>query len=300
MSGDSREPEITGSDGALPGWLTEAIEAPPKPGAERPFYFEDSQVVLQVEEQKYKIHRYFLTRESVFFDDLFSLPQPGDSTIVEGSDDNPIKMPETHTLEIENLLRFFYFGMHDDYTPSLTDWIAMLSISTRFIFEKVRERAIKEITARLDEVEPFELIQLAIKYDVEQWVKPAYRRIVIRSSPITHTEALKVPFHMAVMLMRSREKYWKNDGVSGVSGSPMQPAVAAGGGAFGGFGNSTSKSNSNHNTRASADLIIDQEIKLMESGPKVPSKSKSKKARARARHLAASTASAAADSEVLD
>jgi hypothetical protein len=98
--------------------------------------------------------------------------------------------------------------MHDDYTPSLTDWIAMLSISTRLIFEKVRERAIKEITARLDEIEAFELIGLAVKYDVEKWLKHAYRRIVTRSNLITHQEALKVPFPMAVMLMRSREQYW--------------------------------------------------------------------------------------------
>ena len=98
--------------------------------------------------------------------------------------------------------------MHDNYTPSLTDWIAMLSISTRLIFEKVRERAIKEITERLDEIEEFELIVIAIKYDVEKWLKPAYRRIVTRSNLITHQEALKVPFPMAVMLMRSREQYW--------------------------------------------------------------------------------------------
>ena len=100
--------------------------------------------------------------------------------------------------------------MHDDYAPSLTDWIAMLSISTRLIFEKVRKRAIKEITARLDEIEPFELIGLAVKYDVEKWLKPAYRRIVTRSNLITHQETLKVPFPMAVMLMRSREQYWKD------------------------------------------------------------------------------------------
>ena len=42
-----REPEIIGSDEFLPEWLTATIEAPPKPGEERPFYFEDSQVVLQ-------------------------------------------------------------------------------------------------------------------------------------------------------------------------------------------------------------------------------------------------------------
>jgi hypothetical protein len=117
--------------------LSIAVEAPAldcEQGAltierKRPFYFEDSQVVLQashtitaflflylpspciqVDGQTYKIHRYFLTRESQFFSDLFSLPQPGDSASVEGSDNNPIKVPETPTNEFENLLRFFYFG----------------------------------------------------------------------------------------------------------------------------------------------------------------------------------------------
>ena len=134
--------------------------------------------------------------------------------------------------------------MHDDYNPSLTDWIAMLSISTRLIFEKVRERAIKEITARLDEIEPFELIGLAVKYDVEKWLKPAYRRIVTRSNLITHKEALKVPFPMAVMLMRSREQYWKD------YGAHRSQQWAPGANAW---------------PRGPPDSIIDSEIKTMES-----------------------------------
>jgi hypothetical protein len=100
--------------------------------------------------------------------------------------------------------------MHDDYIASPSEWIAILSISTRLIFEKVRERAIKEITKRLDQVEGFQLIELANKFDVEQWLKPAYRRIVTRTNLITHAEAAKVPLPMAVMLLRSREKYWKS------------------------------------------------------------------------------------------
>ena len=102
--------------------------------------------------------------------------------------------------------------MHDDYVASLADWILMLSISTRLLFQKVRDRAIKEITANLDQVDSFELIGLAVKCDVKKWLKPTYRRIVIRSDLITHQEALKVPFAMTAMLMRSREQYWKNLG----------------------------------------------------------------------------------------
>jgi len=193
-------------------WPVPKSETVPRPvKVSNPFCFEDPQVVLQVGEQKYKIHRYFLTRESEFFNDLFSLPQSEDSAEVEGSYDNPIKLPATPTEEIENLLRFFYFGMHDDYVATLADWVAMLSISTRLIFEKVRERAIREITARQARVDAFELLRLAIKFDVEQWLKPTYRRIVTRDGPITHAESVKVPVHMAIMLTRCREQYRKRD-----------------------------------------------------------------------------------------
>jgi hypothetical protein len=137
--------------------------------------------------------------------------------------------------------------MHDDYVASLADWIAILSISTRLIFEKVRERAIKEITARLDEVEAFDLIGLAIKFDVDQWLKPAYRRIVSRVNLITHAEAVKVPFPMAVMLMRSREQYWRNN-------RNNLPAHIYG---HGGHGAMIT------NPTTSPDPIIDAEIRLM-------------------------------------
>jgi len=222
-----------------------------------PFYFNDSQVVLKVEQNIYKIHRHFLVRESEFFQDLFSLPQ-GDSASVEGVDDeNPICVPDTPTKEFENLLRFFYFGMHDDYRPAVDDWIAMLSISTRLTFPRVRERAIKELTSRLEEIDPFDLIGLAIKYDLQQWLKPAYRRIVTRSNLISHAEAEKIPFPMAVMLMRSREQHWKsyNDRPTGSImfqvASPGRPATPP-------------------HIHLAADRIIDSEVKLMHQVSREP------------------------------
>jgi hypothetical protein len=110
--------------------------------------------------------------------------------------------------------------MHDDYVATLADWVAMLSISTRLMFEKVRERAITEITARLDKVEVFELIRLAIKFDVEQWLKPAYRRIVVRTELIPYAIFTKIPVHVSIMLTRAREQYWKNNNHNQSRGNP--------------------------------------------------------------------------------
>ena len=96
--------------------------------------------------------------------------------------------------------------MQIDYRPTTTGWLSILSISTRLIFPKVREHAIKKLSSRLEKIDAFDLILLAIKYDVQQWLKPAYQRIAKRTEIITHAEARKVPFPMAIMLMRLHEQ----------------------------------------------------------------------------------------------
>ncbi|KAH8997942.1 hypothetical protein EDB92DRAFT_2024812, partial [Lactarius akahatsu] len=158
----------------------------------------------KVEQQLFKVHCYFLVRESEFFRGLFSLPQ-GDSARVES--EHPICIPDTTIAELKSLLRFFYFGIHDDYKARAPDRIAILTISTRSIFPKVRERAINELTYCPEENDPFDLVGLAVKYDVEKWLKPAYRRIVTSINLMTHTEAEKVSFLVAVMRTREHEKY---------------------------------------------------------------------------------------------
>ena len=153
----------------------------------------------------------------------------------------------------------------------------MLSISTRLTFPRVRERAIKEITSRLEEIDPFDLIGVAVKYDVQQWLKPAYRTVVTRNNLITHAEAGKIAFPMAIMLMRSREQHWKD--YNNRASQPITQTTGAfttfgntGGTAFGNTGGSmfgnTVGGVVHHSTppdrRLAADHIIDSEIRLME------------------------------------
>ncbi len=152
--------------------------------------------------------------------------------------------------------------MHDDYRPTVPDWIAMLSISTRLNFPKVRERAIKEITLRLEEIDPFDLIGLAVKYDVQQWLKPAYRRIVTRDNLITHAEAEKIPFPMAVMLMRSREQHWKDHNSRRLNTTSRGAGVVGAGGLL--------VYSNPPDPRLAADHIIDSEVRLMDQVSREP------------------------------
>jgi len=70
---------------------------------------------LQIGERVYRVHKYFLIRESSFFRDMFSLPQ-GDSNTdsaasVEGqSVEHPIVLADTTELEFDSILEYLYFG----------------------------------------------------------------------------------------------------------------------------------------------------------------------------------------------
>lgn len=63
----------------------------------------------QVEDTFFKVHRYFLTRESEVFRTMFSCPSSEDGQ--EGVDDSkPIHLPGVTSRQFEALLEFFYEG----------------------------------------------------------------------------------------------------------------------------------------------------------------------------------------------
>ena len=58
----------------------------------------------------FRVHRYYFTRESQIFADMFSLPA-GSSEMIEGkSDTSPIEIPGVMKQEMESFLSFVYFG----------------------------------------------------------------------------------------------------------------------------------------------------------------------------------------------
>ena len=69
-----------------------------------------SKPYLKVEKTLFKIHRYFLQRDSPIFQDMFALPPPSDSDGgAEGmSDERPIQLEGTLSLDFERFLTIFY------------------------------------------------------------------------------------------------------------------------------------------------------------------------------------------------
>jgi len=194
------------------------------------FYFTDEMTVFQIENRLFRVHRHFLAENSLIFNSMFSLPRVSKvGSIVEGaSDANPIFLSDVTVLEFETLLRFFYKSIYDGFSLPQASWIALLSISHRYEFLNVYERAIREIygpfepqTRRASKEEEKEkedekekekelqvLISVAEKYDVPlRNVVPLLVPFVVRARPLTEGEVLSFSALTVSRLAHAREEF---------------------------------------------------------------------------------------------
>ncbi|PVF96587.1 hypothetical protein CPB86DRAFT_499836 [Serendipita vermifera] len=77
-----------------------------KPQRHPEFYIPEGDIVFQVEKTLFRVHRYFLTKHSVVLRDMLEIPQ-GD-TRREGTDQNPIVLPDDNAQAWSHLLACLY------------------------------------------------------------------------------------------------------------------------------------------------------------------------------------------------
>lgn len=106
----------------------------------------------------------------------------------------------------------------------LEECIDLLSISTRFDFEAIRQRAIHDIDYPHPfrrPLDPINKIVLAEKHDIPKWLAPAYAALCQRANPLELWEAQKLGMEKTVLLHRAREAVREL-----APGSPVTPCYA--------------------------------------------------------------------------
>ncbi|KAJ7612315.1 hypothetical protein DFH06DRAFT_1109508 [Mycena polygramma] len=184
-----------------------------KPRRNKKYHIEDTMSVFLVGNQLFKIHRHFLVKESQAFEWMFLCPPPAGGA--EGtSDERPIALADVTPAEFEALLDFFYEEKFQRCRASMREWINLLSISTRYDFQRLRDCAIDAIEhskwpftlgSMHDNIDPVEQIVLAEKHDIPHWLRIAYVQICERSDPLSESEARKLGYHTTALLARARE-----------------------------------------------------------------------------------------------
>ncbi|KAG2134781.1 hypothetical protein DEU56DRAFT_888374 [Suillus clintonianus] len=168
------------------------------------FYLQDELSVFLVDGVLFRVHRFFLQRESDVFRTMFVCPPTQDGP--EGqSDDRPIVLPEVTVAEFECLLKFLYDGGTSPSPFSTAeDWVRLLSIATRYGMERIRARALHELEC-LPPLDPIQKIILARKHDVQEWLLPSYVALCLRRQPLNVLEAVELGLETMVLIAMGRE-----------------------------------------------------------------------------------------------
>ncbi|OJT15055.1 hypothetical protein TRAPUB_8386 [Trametes pubescens] len=166
------------------------------------FYMQEGMVVLKVQESLYKIHRYLLEHHS----DYFRRVVAEGNELLGRSDETPLPLPADITQQgFDCLLDFLYHGIYDPASVSLADWTTILRVSTRLQCTKVRQYAIRELTARRASLPTIDTIVLAKEYDIPSWLGPAYAELVRRLTPLSDDDAEHLGARTAAQVARARE-----------------------------------------------------------------------------------------------
>jgi hypothetical protein len=192
------------------------------------YYIHGGDVILRVEGYLFRVHRFFLTRDSAFFrDKLPHPPPPGDFT-KGSSDSNPIILEDASRVDFERLLWVFYNPKYSIYEANLEEWTSILKLAHQWEFTEVKALALRE----LEELE-IPALQKIIIYQTHSidrnLLQDAYATLTVRDDPITIEEGRELGLETALQLARARE-IARAPVFSGKksSGAPRSPVNLAG------------------------------------------------------------------------
>lgn len=95
--------------------------------------------------------------------------------------------------------------MYGEHTSTQESWTSLLSFSTHFACDKLRERSIRELEAIQPRLDPVERIVLAVRHNIPHWRSGAYQELCQRRDPLLEVEGERLGVSMVVKLMRARE-----------------------------------------------------------------------------------------------
>ena len=81
-------------------------------------------------------------------------------------------------------------------------WSAALKLSTKWRFQEIRDRAIKE----LDGMSPIQKISKGMEYRVQKWLLDGYGELIRREKKLLETEAKELGFETAWRIAQVREE----------------------------------------------------------------------------------------------
>ncbi|KAF9449331.1 hypothetical protein P691DRAFT_703406 [Macrolepiota fuliginosa MF-IS2] len=182
----------------------------PKHERDSNYYFQDDPMaIFLVEGRLFKVHRHYLLEGSEVFRNLFASPKEEGVEPDGTSDERPITLPGVTAKEFEALLDYFYAQPHQwegsKNEKRLENYLDLLSVSHRFIFENAFRYTLKKIKPMAILIPAIQRFQLGEKYNLREWLLSAYESLLNRPAPLSAEEAEALGIARVVRYMGARE-----------------------------------------------------------------------------------------------
>ncbi|KAF9443656.1 hypothetical protein P691DRAFT_797152 [Macrolepiota fuliginosa MF-IS2] len=169
-------------------------------------------LTFRVENILFRVPREYLVQESPVFLDILALPQPvtGEEGVsTEGTvDAKPLVLPDTITASAFRALLWVLYPadrlFNSDVGLLKDDWVMILELSRMWDMIRVREIAIERLVPLLKD-DPAHQWDLAKKYEIQDWVRPALERLIRRSLPLSNREVEMLDQETLLKLAAARE-----------------------------------------------------------------------------------------------
>lgn len=173
-----------------------------------------------MENQLFRVHRYFFTRDSAQFrETLAHPPAPGDFS--KGSNDNnPFVLEDTLIFEFERFLWVFYneyvlypsfpmfsnvyFRKYSIYEANVEEWSSILKLASQWDFVEVKNFALRELEQL--EMPALDKIILYHTHNIDRnLLQAAYIALTVRDESISIKEGRLLGLETALRLAHARE-----------------------------------------------------------------------------------------------
>ncbi|TFY54989.1 hypothetical protein EVG20_g9483 [Dentipellis fragilis] len=193
------------------------------------YYTSDELMIIQVQNNLFRVHRAMLEKYSDVFRDMFA-PAPTSSSegmqiglAGEGkSDDAPIVLPDVTVFEFETLLDEIYRGhkaetriipndavnASEPHPPSRARGLALLAIAHRFGVTINHPPVMSEIASGDPRLDAIERIVIAERFDVPmQHICASLVKLVRRANPLSRQEMGRISLDTLANVVQARELY---------------------------------------------------------------------------------------------
>ncbi|KAH9067684.1 hypothetical protein EDB87DRAFT_1544734, partial [Lactarius vividus] len=161
------------------------------------YFFKDGNVTFLVDGILYCVHRYFFSRDSVYFSTRFTQLGVRDHE----ASSTTVSLGDIERKDFEAFLSVLYPENFEERDLSYEQWRSVLHLSTRWGFASLRKLALRLINPPT----PYDRLVLARTYAVDDWILPALTALCERKAPLSLDEARGMSMEDVVLVASVRE-----------------------------------------------------------------------------------------------